>query len=205
MIRLPARAFESVVGKNLDSKALGFLPVICRAIQPLACPLKINPAALSRRGRDPEYCGHRNSTTTCSFSVEFCTSRAIPALRQNQIDKGERSTADYLGRHHALFTLRKCGTKEWVPVPTHGSNGCPSRATDSDRSLENEPYPFPCCGFTSVAIGPQAAERHYVARRNTFGASRANFCVSFQHQKIRGTLRAGNQHRRMWKTRADSA
>ena len=43
-----------------------------------------------------------------------------PGVEQIKIDKGVRSTIDYLGRHHALFTFgENVGTKSF-PVPTHG-------------------------------------------------------------------------------------
>ena len=43
-----------------------------------------------------------------------------PGVEQIKIDKGVRSTIDYLSRHHALFTFgENVGTKKF-PVPTHG-------------------------------------------------------------------------------------
>jgi hypothetical protein len=43
-----------------------------------------------------------------------------PGVEQIKIDKGVRSTIDYLGRHHSLFTFgENVGTKTF-PVPTHG-------------------------------------------------------------------------------------
>jgi hypothetical protein len=43
-----------------------------------------------------------------------------PGVEQIKIDKGVRSTIDYLSRHHALFTFgENVGTKSF-PVPRHG-------------------------------------------------------------------------------------
>jgi hypothetical protein len=67
------------------------------------------------------------------FNDDLLTSERIvyvesdPGVEQIKIDKGNKTTRDYLRRHHALFTFgENVGTKRF-PVPTHGFKWLPTR------------------------------------------------------------------------------
>jgi hypothetical protein len=74
-----------------------------------------------------------------------------PGVEQIKIDKSVKSTMEYLGRHHALFTFgERVGTKSF-PVPTHGLKWLPTRqpvVTDLWRTRRS---PARAAVFTSVA------------------------------------------------------
>src|SRR5919109_4368160 len=50
-----------------------------------------------------------------------------PGVEQIKIDKGVKSTMEYLGRHHALFTFGENVGGKSFPVPTHGLKWLPTR------------------------------------------------------------------------------
>jgi hypothetical protein len=69
-----------------------------------------------------------NICGTQEFNDDLLASNRIlyiesdPGVEQIKVDNGMRATADYLRRHHALFTFgENVGTKHF-PVPTHGFN-----------------------------------------------------------------------------------
>src|SRR5213596_2915055 len=72
-------------------------------------------------------CGAQEFNDDLLVSDSILYIESDPGGEQIKIDKGERSTADYLGRHHALFTFgENVGTKSF-PVPTHGFKWLPTR------------------------------------------------------------------------------
>ena len=74
-----------------------------------------------------------------------------PGVEQIKIDRGVRSTIDYLQHHHALFTFgENVGTKSF-PVPTHEFKWLPTRqpvVTDFWRTAR---APARAAVFTSIA------------------------------------------------------
>ena len=74
-----------------------------------------------------------------------------PGVEQIKVDKGDQSTLDYLGKHHALFTFGENVGTPGFPVPTHGLKWLPTRqpvVTD----LWKSPTPPPNDAvFTTVA------------------------------------------------------
>ena len=96
-------------------------------------------------------CGTQELNDDLLVSDSILYVESDPGVEQIKIDKGERSTADYLSRHHALFTFgENVGTKTF-PVPTHGFKWLPTRqpvVTDLWRT--NRP-PSRAAIFTSVA------------------------------------------------------
>jgi hypothetical protein len=74
-----------------------------------------------------------------------------PGVEQIKIDKGTRSTIDYLRRHRALFTFgENVGTKKF-PVPVHGFKWLPTRQPVVTRFWETNRLPARMAVFTSVA------------------------------------------------------
>lgn len=74
-----------------------------------------------------------------------------PGVEQIKIDKRMRSTQDYLGRHHALFTFgENVGTKNF-PVPIHGFKWLPTRQPVVTHLWKTNRSPARAAVFTSVA------------------------------------------------------
>jgi hypothetical protein len=74
-----------------------------------------------------------------------------PGVEQIKIDKGTRSTIDYLRRHRALFTFgENVGTKKF-PVPVHGFKWLPTRQPVVTRFWKTNRLPARMAVFTSVA------------------------------------------------------
>lgn len=74
-----------------------------------------------------------------------------PGVEQIKIDKGTRSTIEYLRRHRALFTFgENVGTKKF-PVPTHEFKWLPTRQPVVLDFWETNHAPGPAAVFTSVA------------------------------------------------------
>ena len=74
-----------------------------------------------------------------------------PGVEQIKIDQGVRSTIDYLGRHHALFTFgENVGTKEF-PVPTKRFKWHPTRQPVVTDLWKANRAPKRAAVFTSIA------------------------------------------------------
>ena len=74
-----------------------------------------------------------------------------PGVEQIKIDKGVRSTIDYLKGHHALFTFgENVGTKNF-PVPTHGFKWHPTRQPVVTDLWKTNGAPQRTAVFTSIA------------------------------------------------------
>ena len=74
-----------------------------------------------------------------------------PGVEQIKIDKGVRSTVDYLSRHHALFTFgENVGTKKF-PVPPHGLKWHATRQPIVTHLWKTNQAPKPAAVFTSIA------------------------------------------------------
>jgi hypothetical protein len=96
-------------------------------------------------------CGAQEFNDDLLVSDRILYIESDPGVEQIKIDKGERSTVDYLGRHRALFTFgENVGTKSF-PVPTHGFKWLPTRQpVVTDLWKTNRP-PSRAAVFTSVA------------------------------------------------------
>jgi len=74
-----------------------------------------------------------------------------PGVEQIKIDKGVRSTVDYLSRHHALFTFgENVGTKKF-PVPPHGLKWHATRQPIVTHLWKTNQAPKRAAVFTSIA------------------------------------------------------
>jgi hypothetical protein len=91
------------------------------------------------------------------FNDDLLTSDRIlyiesdPGVEQIKIDKGVKSTIDYLRRHRALFTFgENVGTKSF-PVPTHGFKWLPTHQPVATDLWKTQRAPPRAAVFTSVA------------------------------------------------------
>jgi len=96
-------------------------------------------------------CGTQELNDDLLVSDRILYIESDPGVEQIKIDKGEKSTIDYLRRHRALFTFgENIGTKSF-PVPTHGFKWLPTRqpvVTDLWKTSRRLPG---TAAFTSVA------------------------------------------------------
>jgi len=74
-----------------------------------------------------------------------------PGVEQIKIDKGEKSTVEYLKRHHALFTFGENVGTGTFPVPTHGFNWLPTRQPIVTELWKTHRSPPRSAVLTSVA------------------------------------------------------
>ena len=96
-------------------------------------------------------CGAQEFNDDLLVSDRILYIESDPGVEQIKIDKGVKSTMQYLGRHHALFTFgENIGTKSFA-VPSHGLKWLPTRqpvVTDLWRTRRS---PSRAAVFTSVA------------------------------------------------------
>jgi hypothetical protein len=97
-------------------------------------------------------CGAQEFNDDLLLSDRILYIESDPGVEQIKIDKAAKSTKQYLGRHHALFTFgENIGTKSF-PVPTHGFKWLSTRqpvVTDLWRTKASSPDRMAV--FTSVA------------------------------------------------------
>ncbi|PYK87674.1 MAG: hypothetical protein DMF47_02380, partial [Verrucomicrobia bacterium] len=74
-----------------------------------------------------------------------------PGVEQIRIDKGVRSTIDYLRRHRALFSFGENVGTESFPVPTHNMKWLPTRQPVVTDLWKTNRAPPRAAVFTSVA------------------------------------------------------
>ena len=96
-------------------------------------------------------CGTQEFNDDLLVSDRVLYVESDPGVEQIKIDKNVRSTIDYLGRHHALFTFgENVGTKNF-PVPTHGFKWLPTRQPVVTDLWKTNRSPSRAAAFTSVA------------------------------------------------------
>jgi hypothetical protein len=96
-------------------------------------------------------CGTQEFNEDLLASDRIVYVESDPAVEQIKIDKGEKSTIDYLKRHHALFTFgENVGTKDF-PVPTRGFRWLPTRQPVVTDLWKTQRAPAPAAVFTSIA------------------------------------------------------
>jgi hypothetical protein len=96
-------------------------------------------------------CGTQEFNEDLLVSDRILYIESDPAVEQIKIDKGARSTIDYLRRHRALFTFgENVGTKGF-PVPTHGFKWLPTRQPVVTDFWKTRHAPPRTAVFTSVA------------------------------------------------------
>jgi hypothetical protein len=96
-------------------------------------------------------CGAQELNDDLLVSDRILYIESDPGVEQIKIDKGVRSTADYLWRHHALFTFgENVGTKTF-PVPKHEFEWLPTRQPIVIDLWKTNRAPPQAAVFTSVA------------------------------------------------------
>jgi len=96
-------------------------------------------------------CGTQEFNDDLLVSDRILYIESDPGVEQIKIDKGVRSTMDYLGRHRALFTFgENVGTNSF-PVPKHGFKWLPTRQPVVTDLWKTKRSPSGAAVFTSVA------------------------------------------------------
>src|SRR5881275_2868931 len=96
-------------------------------------------------------CGAQEFNDDLLVSDRILYVESDPGVEQIKIDKGVKSTMQYLGRHHALFTFgESIGTKSF-PVPTHGFKWLPTRQPVVTDFWRTKRSPSRAAVFTTVA------------------------------------------------------
>ena len=96
-------------------------------------------------------CGTQEFNDDLLVSDRILYVESDPGVEQIKIDKGVKSTIEYLRRHCALFTFgENVGTKSF-PVPTHGFKWLPTRQPVVIDLWKTSRAPARAAVFTSVA------------------------------------------------------
>jgi hypothetical protein len=96
-------------------------------------------------------CGAQEFNDDLLASDRIIYVESDPGVEQIRIDKGVRSTIDYLGRHRSLFTFgENIGTKSFL-VPTHNLKWLPTRQPVVTDLWKTNRAPPRAAVFTSVA------------------------------------------------------
>jgi hypothetical protein len=96
-------------------------------------------------------CGAQEFNDDLLMSDRILYIESDPGVEQIKVDKGVKSTIEYLRRHRALFTFgENIGTKRF-PVPTHGFNWLPTRQPVVTDFWKTKRLPPGSAVFTTVA------------------------------------------------------
>src|SRR5436190_1569441 len=96
-------------------------------------------------------CGTQEFNDDLLVSDRILYIESDPGVEQIKIDKGVKSTIEYLRRHRALFTFgENVGTKSF-PVPTHGFKWLPTRQPVVTDFWRTKRSPSRAAVFTTVA------------------------------------------------------
>jgi hypothetical protein len=96
-------------------------------------------------------CGTQEFNNDLLVSDRILYIESDPGVEQIKIDKGVKSTIEYLRRHRALFTFgENIGTKGF-PVPTHGLRWLPTRQPVVTDLWRTNRSPSRAAMFTTVA------------------------------------------------------
>lgn len=102
-----------------------------------------------------------------------------PGVEQIKIDNGVRSTIDYIGRHHALFTFgENIGTKNF-PVPLHGFKWLPTRQPIVTDLWKTSRSPARVAVFTSIANWSTSGQKDIVWRGKKYLWSKSREFLRF--------------------------
>ena len=102
-----------------------------------------------------------------------------PGVEQIKIDNGVRSTIDYIGRHHALFTFgENIGTKSF-PVPLHGFKWLPTRQPIVTDLWKTSRSPARVAVFTSIANWSTSGQKDIVWRGKKYLWSKSREFLRF--------------------------
>jgi len=96
-------------------------------------------------------CGAQEFNDDLLASDRIIYVESDPGVEQIRIDKGVRSTIDYLRRHRALFSFGENVGTESFPVPTHNMKWLPTRQPVATDLWKTNRAPSCAAVFTSVA------------------------------------------------------
>jgi hypothetical protein len=96
-------------------------------------------------------CGAQELNDDLLVSDRILYIESDPGVEQIKIDKGVKSTVEYLGRHQALFTFGENVGRKGFPVPTHGLKWLPTRQPVVTDLWGTRRFPPGAAVFTSVA------------------------------------------------------
>jgi hypothetical protein len=96
-------------------------------------------------------CGAQEFNDDLLVSDRILYIESDPGVEQIKIDKGVRSTIDYLRRHRALFTFGENVGTTGFPVPTHRFKWLPTRQPVVTDLWKTQRAPPRAAVFTSVA------------------------------------------------------
>ena len=96
-------------------------------------------------------CGAQEFNDDLLASDRIIYVESDPGVEQIRIDKGVRSTIDYLRRHRALFSFGENVGTESFPVPTHNMKWLPTRQPVVTDLWKTNRAPSRAAVFTSVA------------------------------------------------------
>ncbi len=96
-------------------------------------------------------CGAQEFNDDLLASDRIIYVESDPGVEQIRIDKGVRSTIEYLRRHRALFSFGENVGTESFPVPTHNMKWLPTRQPVATDLWKTNRAPSCAAVFTSVA------------------------------------------------------
>jgi hypothetical protein len=96
-------------------------------------------------------CGTQEFNDDLQESDRIIYVESDPGVEQIKIDKGIRSTIDYLKRHHALFTFGENVPTKHFPVPKHGFKWNATRQPVVTDLWKTSRAPQRAAVFTSIA------------------------------------------------------
>src|SRR5207248_8430623 len=114
-------------------------------------PLKIIRQLYSGADAILNICGTQEFNDDLLVSDRILYVESDPSVEQIKVDKGVKSTIQYLRRHRALFTFgENVGTKKF-PVPLHGFKWLPTRQPIVTDFWKTSRAPSRTAAFTSIA------------------------------------------------------
>ena len=102
-----------------------------------------------------------------------------PGVEQIKIDKGVRSTIDYLKRHHALFTFGENVATKKFPVPRHGFKWHATRQPVVTDLWKTNRGPKRAAVFTSIANWSTSGLKDITWRRRKYLWSKSREFLRF--------------------------
>jgi hypothetical protein len=124
-------------------------------------------------------CGTQEFNDDLLASDRILYVESDPGVEQIKIDKAIRSTIDYIGRHHALFTFgENIGTKSF-PVPLHGFKWLPTRQPVVTDLWKTNRSPARAAVFTSIANWSTSGQKDLVWRGRKYLWSKSREFLRF--------------------------
>jgi len=124
-------------------------------------------------------CGTQEFNDDLRKSDRIIYVESDPGVEQIKIDKGVRSTINYLSRHHALFTFgENVGTKRF-PVPTHEFKWYATRQPIVTDLWKTHRAPRATAVFTSIANWSTSGLKDITWRRRKYLGSKSREFLRF--------------------------